>query len=97
MCIYIIIIPQVSQLAGFWMLTLLQLPLTIYLLANVNTIILPLERAVNILFLIFLLVETVTGLRTLHVLIKAQALKFHLATRFDSIVPNDETNTKLLT
>ena len=79
------------------MLTLLQLPLTMYLLANINTIILPLERAVNILFLIFLVVEIVTGFRALHVLIKAQALKFHLATRFDSIIANDEANTKLLT
>ena len=93
----IILSLQVSQLAGFWMLTLLQLPLTIYLLVNINTIILPLERAVNILFLIFLVVEIVTGFRALHVLIKAQALKFHLATRFDSIIPNDEANTKLLT
>lgn len=79
------------------MLTLLQLPLTIYMLANVNTIILPLERAVNILFLIFLVVEFATGFFALRVLIKAQALKFHLATRFDSIIPSDEANTKLLT
>lgn len=86
-----------SQLAGFWMLTLLQLSLTIYMLANVSTVILPLERAVNILFLVFLVVETITGFRALHVLIKAQALKFHLATRFDSIIPTDEANTKLLT
>lgn len=95
--IFIVCIPvQVSQLAGFWMLTLLQLPLTIYMLANVNTIILPMERAVNILFLIFLIVEAVTGFRALHVLIKAQVLKFHLATQFDSIIPNDDAGTKLL-
>ena len=79
------------------MLTLLQLPLTIYMLTNVDTIILPLERAVNILFLVFLVVETATGFRALHIVIRAQALKFHLATRFDSIIPNDEANTKLLT
>ena len=88
---------QVSQLAGFWMLTILQLPLTIYMLANVSTIILPLERAINILFLAFIVVETITGFYALHVLIKAQVLKFHLATRFDSIVQSDEANTKLLT
>ena len=79
------------------MLTLLQLPLTIYMLANVDTIILPLETAVNILFLIFLVVETATGFQALHVLIRAQALKFHLATRFNSIISNDEANTKLFT
>lgn len=79
------------------MLTLLQLPLTIYMLANVSTIILPLERAVNILFLLFLIVEVITGFRALHVLIKAQALKFHLATRFDSIMQDDDVNAKLLT
>jgi len=87
---------QVSQLAGFWMLTLLQLPLTIYMLANVDTIILPMERAVNILYLMFLLVQTMTGLQALQVFIKAQALKFHLATQFHSIFPSDDTEMRLL-
>ena len=36
-----------AELAGFWLLTLFQLPLTVYLLANIDTIILPLERAVR--------------------------------------------------
>lgn len=89
-------VSQVSQLAGFWMLTLLQLPLTIYMLANVDTIILPMERAVNILYLAFLVVQTIAGLHALRVLIKAQALKFHLATQFHFMFPSDDTEMRLL-
>lgn len=70
---------QVPDLAGFWLLTMLQTPLTVYLIANVDTIILPLERAVNILLLIFLLAQLLLGFRALQVMAKAQAVKFHLS------------------
>ena len=72
------------QLAGFWLLTLLQTPLTIYLLANIDTLILPLERAVNIVLLLFLVAQLLFGLRALQLMVKAQAVKFHLS-QFSSI------------
>ena len=71
-------------MAGFWLLTLLQAPLTVYLIANVDTVILPLERAVNIVLLTFLLVQVLLGFGALQLMVKAQAVKFHLS-NFDSL------------
>ncbi len=78
---------QVPELAGFWLLTLLQTPLTVYLMANVNTIVLPLERATDIPLLLFLLAQLALGFRGLQLMIRAQAVKFHLS-QFDSVVPS---------
>jgi len=80
---------QVPELAGFWILTLLQAPLTVYLLANVNTIVLPLERAASIPLLSFLLAQLPLGFRALQLMVRAQAIKFHLS-QFDSIQPQGE-------
>ena len=80
---------QVPELAGFWLLTLLQFPLIVYLLANVNTIVLPLERAATIPLLGFLLSQLILGFRALQLMVKAQAIKFHLS-QFDSIRPHRE-------
>lgn len=66
------------------MLTLFQTPLTIYLLANVDTIILPLERAVNIVMGVFLCSQLLLGFRALQLMVRAQAIKFHL-TQFDRL------------
>ena len=73
------------DLAGFWLLTMLQAPLTVYLIANIDTVILPLERAVNILLLCFLVAQLSLGFRALQVMVKAQAVKFHLS-NFDTII-----------
>lgn len=75
---------QVAELAGFWLLTLFQTPLTIYLIANLDTIILPLERAVNIIMGLFLLIQLLLGFRALQLMVRAQAVKFHL-TQFDRL------------
>lgn len=75
---------KVPELAGFWLLTLLQTPLTVYLLGNINTIVLPLETAVNIVLLAFLLAHVVLGFRALQLMVRAQAVKFHLS-HFDSL------------
>jgi len=80
---------KVPELAGFWILTLLQAPLTVYLLANVNTIVLPLERAASIPLLSFLLAQLPLGFRALQLMVRAQAIKFHLS-QFDSIQPQGE-------
>ncbi len=82
---------QVPELAGFWLLTLLQTPLTIYLLANIDTVVLPLERAVNIVLLLFLLAQLLLGLRALQLMVKAQAVKFHLS-QFSSLREETVTN-----
>ncbi len=82
---------QVPELAGFWLLTLLQTPLTIYLLANIDTVVLPIERAVNIVLLLFLLAQLLLGLRALQLMVKAQAVKFHLS-QFSSLREETVTN-----
>ena len=63
-------------------MTLFQVPLTAYLLANVDTIVLPLERGVNIVMGVFLCVQLLLGFRALQLMVRAQAVKFHL-TQFD--------------
>lgn len=78
---------QVPELAGFWLLSLLQAPFTLYLLANIDTIILPLERAVNIVLLIFLVVQLCLGFRALQLMVQAQTIKFHLS-NFDTLRTN---------
>ncbi|XP_064392157.1 transmembrane protein 17B-like [Halichondria panicea] len=81
---------KIPELTGFWLLTLLQTPLTLYLLVNMDAVILPLERAVNIVLLLFLLAQLLLGLRALQLMVKAQAVKFHLS-QFSSL--RDETVT----
>lgn len=47
-------------------------------MANVNTIILPLEWVVNAPMVFFLLSQVLTGLRTLQLIVQAQSTKYHL-------------------
>lgn len=70
---------KVAELAGFWLLSLFQLPLVIYLMANVNTIIVPLEWAINMPMTLFLIVQIITGFRALQLMTRAQAVKYHLS------------------
>ena len=70
---------KVPELAGFWLLTiLLQLPLQAFLLLNEDLIILPIERAVNIIMVIMIIVQLVTGFYALRKITRHQARKFHL-------------------
>lgn len=70
---------KVPELAGFWLLTvLLQLPLQGFLLFNEDLIILPLERAANILMVSLVIVELLAGFRALRKITRHQARKFHL-------------------
>ena len=48
-------------------------------MANINTIILPLEWAINIPMIVFLLLEIVTGFRALQLMAKAQGVKFQVS------------------
>lgn len=77
---------KVPELAGFWILTLvLQLPLTLMLLLNESMLIMPMERAVNIIMAVFVLFETIQGYRVIHAMIGQQVSKFHVQ-QFDDLV-----------
>lgn len=81
---------QVPELAGFWILTLvLQLPLTLMLLLNESMLIMPMERAVNIIMAVFVLFETVQGYRVIKSMIEQQISKFHVQ-QFDDLTELQE-------
>lgn len=70
---------KVPELAGFWLLTvLLQLPLQGFLLFNEDLLILPMERAANVLMVTIIVVELVAGFIALRKITRHQAKKFHL-------------------
>ncbi|XP_064612921.1 transmembrane protein 17-like [Liolophura sinensis] len=70
---------RVPELAGCWLLTLLiQLPLILFLLLNEDTNILPLERAVHIVELLFVLFEAFTGYFAIRIMVNYQVTRFHL-------------------
>ena len=70
---------KVPELAGFWLLTvLLQFPLQGFLLFNEDLIILPMERAANILMVLMIIAELITGFVALRKVTRHQAKKFHL-------------------
>ncbi|CAH3110540.1 transmembrane protein 17 [Pocillopora verrucosa] len=81
---------KVPELAGFWILTLvLQLPLTLMLLLNESMLIMPMERAVNIIMAVFVLFETVQGYRVIKTMIDHQVSKFHVQ-QFDELIELQE-------
>lgn len=70
---------KVPELAGFWLLTvLLQLPMQGFLLFNEDLVILPMERAANILMVLMVLIELFVGFIALRRITRHQAKKFHL-------------------
>nr|XP_056712786.1 transmembrane protein 17 [Euleptes europaea] len=70
---------KVPELAGFWLLSLfLQLPLILFLLFNEGLKIQPLERAVHIVFLVFLLFQVAAAFLTLKKMVNQLATRFHL-------------------
>ncbi|KAL4223006.1 Transmembrane protein 17 [Mactra antiquata] len=70
---------RVPELAGFWLLTLLiQLPLILLLTLNEDAKILPMERAVNIIELIFVVFEVICGYVAIRIMVNYQVTKFHL-------------------
>ena len=67
------------DLAGSWLLTIiLQLPLILFLLFNEAAIILPMERAVNIIMTCFIVCEVLIGFFAIRTMVDAQMVKFHL-------------------
>ncbi|XP_053155635.1 transmembrane protein 17-like [Hemicordylus capensis] len=70
---------KVPELAGFWLLSLLlQLPLILFLLLNESLKIQPLERAVHIIFVIFLVFQVITAFLALKRMVNQLATRFHL-------------------
>jgi hypothetical protein len=58
---------QIPELAGSWFLTIVQFVLSIYLLANSNTIVLPIEIAATVPLMALLLLQVLFGFRALQV------------------------------
>ena len=78
---------QVPEMAGFWLLTLvIQTPLVLFLLINEGAVVLPLERAVHIPLLTFLLGEIGFGFWAIRIMTKSQTAKFHLL-QFNELNP----------
>ncbi|XP_057599193.1 transmembrane protein 17 isoform X1 [Hippopotamus amphibius kiboko] len=70
---------KVPELAGFWLLSLLlQLPLILFLLFNEGLTNLPLEKAVHIIFTMFLTFQVVSAFLTLRKMVNQLATRFHL-------------------
>lgn len=82
---------QVAELVGFWLLSLLQTPLILYSVINTDSHVLPLEMAVCIPLLLFLLAELGLGLRALCQIVNSQALKFHLSHSTAALTSDDDT------
>ncbi|XP_047141882.1 transmembrane protein 17B isoform X1 [Hydra vulgaris] len=73
------LLEKVPELAGFWLVTvILQLPLCCILLFNEATLILPFERAVNIIMFVFLVTETIHGYIAIKRMTDSQVEKFRM-------------------
>ncbi|KFP29646.1 Transmembrane protein 17, partial [Colius striatus] len=76
---------KVPELAGFWLLTLLlQLPIILFLLFNEGLKIQPLERAVHIIFALFLIFQVFAAFVTLKRMVNKLATHFRL-NEFDQL------------
>ena len=83
---------KVPELAGFWLVTLvLQLPLICFLLFNEAMLILPMERAANIVMLIFVAFEIIQGYRAVKRMTDSQVQKFHLR-QMEEYIEMDDLN-----
>lgn len=66
-------------MAAFWLLSfMIELPVILFFLTDEKTIILPLERAVHSLYLVFLLTEVLASLWALRKMTRKLTLLFHL-------------------
>lgn len=83
-------------MAGFWLVTfILQLPLICFLLFNEHTLVLPFERAIHIVMLVFLLFEVVQGYRAIKKMTDAQVEKFQLRHFNDNNIEMVELNSPI--
>ncbi|CAD5124930.1 DgyrCDS13175 [Dimorphilus gyrociliatus] len=89
---------RVPELAGFWLITLvLTIPLFLFLLFNDAIIIVPMERAMNAIYVAFVLFEVISGFIAIRMLVKYQATKFHLSHFVDlEPIPADEYDEQMM-
>lgn len=70
---------QVPELAAFWLLSFMfQLPVLLFFLTDEGIIILPLERAVHSLYLLFLLAQILASFLALRTMTRKLTMLFHL-------------------
>ncbi|XP_064209697.1 transmembrane protein 17A [Anguilla rostrata] len=70
---------KVPELAGFWLLSFLfQLPILLFFLTDEGILILPLERAVHSVYLVFVLSELLAAFLALRTVSRKLSLQFHL-------------------
>ncbi|XP_061115429.1 transmembrane protein 17A [Conger conger] len=70
---------KVPELAGFWLTTFLfQLPILLFFLTDEGIVILPLERAVHSIYLLFVLSQLLTAFLALRTMSRKLTLQFHL-------------------
>lgn len=69
---------KVPELSGFWLLTLIQLPVLCFYTFYPNFSSVPFEIALNLVLLVFLTAELVFGYGANKSLVKHQLQKFHL-------------------
>lgn len=70
---------QVPELAAFWLLSFMfQLPILLFFLTDEGIIILPLERAVHSLYLLFLLAQILASFLALRTMTRKLTLLFYL-------------------
>ncbi|KAF7253071.1 hypothetical protein EG68_08374 [Paragonimus skrjabini miyazakii] len=69
----------VPELVGSWLITLLiELPIIVFLLFNTQMIISPFERSIHIVEFTFVISETILGFFVIKLMVRHQALKFHI-------------------
>ncbi|XP_055484942.1 transmembrane protein 17 [Psammomys obesus] len=86
---------KVPELAGFWLLSLLlQLPLILFLLLNEGLKNLPLEKAIHIIFTVFLTFQVISAFLTLKKMVNQLAARFHLQD-FDRLSANRSTARRM--
>lgn len=72
------LLEKVPELSGFWLLTLIQVPVLCFSTFYPNFLSLPFEQALNLVLLAFLVVEILCGYVANKTLVKHQLHKFHL-------------------
>ncbi|XP_045150147.1 transmembrane protein 17 [Echinops telfairi] len=79
---------KVPELAGFWLLSLLlQLPLILFLLFNGGLKSLPMEKAIHMIYTLFLTFQVVAAFLALKRMVNQLATRFHLQD-FDQLSSN---------
>jgi transmembrane protein 17 len=88
---------KVPELSGYWLLTLIQIPLLSFYTFYENLLLLPFERALNFILLAFLLCQLLFGYIANKTLVSHQLNKFYLLQFTEEGDRNPETLQPLQT